>query len=156
MRIGTDSSFLDVFDNRVDGHGRDHVPIRIFPVGVMVFALAIAFTTSSGDMLNAASLSALSAYDNRRALPPIYGGGADTPGNVAKSGRTRLSAASCRLRDGVVVAGKNQSATGTLPASKRIHERRNGARRHDRAAPLTLRDGFASACAMSVPDGIAV
>jgi hypothetical protein len=29
-----------------------------------------------------------------RALPP-KGGGAETPGSVAKSGRTRLSAASC-------------------------------------------------------------
>ena len=54
--------------------------------------------------------------------PPPNGGGADTPGSVAKSGRTMFSAASCiwpTVRVGFSVA-KTRLPTGTLPASKRV------------------------------------
>ena len=51
-----------------------------------------------------------------RWLPP-NGGGAETPGSVAKIGRTRLSAMSC-ISPGVRVSLENTScATGRLPAS---------------------------------------
>ena len=56
-----------------------------------------------------------------RALTP-KGGGAETPGSVAKSGRTMLSAASCicpTVRVGFSVE-KTRLPTGTLPASKRV------------------------------------
>ena len=54
-----------------------------------------------------------------RALPP-NGGGADTPGNVAKSGRTRFSAASCISPTERVSLEKTRLPTGTLPASNRM------------------------------------
>src|SRR5215467_10982938 len=54
-----------------------------------------------------------------RALPP-NGGGAETPGNVAKSGRTRFSAASCISPTVRLVLEKTRFPTGTLPASNRI------------------------------------
>ena len=56
-----------------------------------------------------------------RALPP-KGGGAETPGRVAKRGRTMFSAASCiwpTVRAGLSVE-KTRLPTGTLPASKRV------------------------------------
>ena len=54
-----------------------------------------------------------------RALPP-KGGGAETPGSVANSGRTLFSARSC-ISPTVRVSLENaRSPTGTLPASKRI------------------------------------
>ena len=56
-----------------------------------------------------------------RALPP-NGGGADTPGSVANSGRTWFKAASCicpTVRLAFVVENTN-CPTGTLPASNRV------------------------------------
>lgn len=54
-----------------------------------------------------------------RWLPP-KGGGADTPGRVAKSGHTRLSAMSC-ISAGTRVGRLNTSCPmGTLPASTRV------------------------------------
>ena len=56
-----------------------------------------------------------------RGLPP-KGGGADTPGRVANSGRTWKSAASCRsLTPSFPLSSeKTRSPTGTLPASNRM------------------------------------
>src|SRR5438445_4652817 len=54
-----------------------------------------------------------------RALPP-KGGGAETPGNVANSGRTRFKAASCNWPTVRVSLEKTKFPTGTLPASKRM------------------------------------
>ena len=56
-----------------------------------------------------------------RALPS-NGGGAETPGSVAKSGRTIFSAASCicpTVRAGFSVE-KTSCPTGTEPASNRV------------------------------------
>src|SRR3989442_1192005 len=91
----------------------------MFPDGLIRFAVVIAPTISSGDMLYARNRSGLTLMTMLRALPP-NGGGADTPGNVAKSGRTRLSAASCISPTERVSLEKTRLPTGTLPASKRM------------------------------------
>jgi hypothetical protein len=54
-----------------------------------------------------------------RALPP-KGGGAETPGRVANSGRTMFKAASCISATERVSLEKTRLPTGTLPASKRV------------------------------------
>ena len=54
-----------------------------------------------------------------RWLPP-KGGGAETPGRVANSGRTRLSAMSCISAGGRVGLEKISWPTGTDPPSKRV------------------------------------
>ncbi len=54
-----------------------------------------------------------------RALPP-NGGGADTPGRVAKRGRTKFKAASCISATERESLEKTRLPTGTLPASKRM------------------------------------
>ena len=54
-----------------------------------------------------------------RALPP-KGGGAETPGRVAKSGRTVFSAASCSCATERVSLANTSWPIGTLPASKRM------------------------------------
>src|SRR6266478_5655799 len=48
------------------------------------------------------------------------GGGAETPGSVANSGRTLKSAASCSSATVLVLLEKTRSPTGTLPPSNRI------------------------------------
>ena len=54
-----------------------------------------------------------------RWLPP-NGGGAETPGSVANSGRTRFNAKSC-ISQGPGLAAENQLAhRHLLPASKRV------------------------------------
>jgi len=58
--------------------------------------------------------------DHDGPLAAAEGGGAETPGSVAKIGRTRFSAMSC-ISPGVRVAlEKTSCATGTLPASNRM------------------------------------
>ena len=54
-----------------------------------------------------------------RWLPP-NGGGAETPGSVAKIGRTRFSAMSCISGTLRVELENTSCATGTLPASNRM------------------------------------
>src|SRR6266481_1135942 len=63
--------------------------IIILPDGLIRLASVIAFTTSSGEILHECKRSGLILTTMVRALPP-NGGGAETPGNVAKRGRTRL------------------------------------------------------------------
>jgi len=64
-----------------------------FPDGTTTFAALIAAITSSGVMLYARNRSGSTRNTMERWLPP-NGGGAETPGSVAKSGRTRFSAIS--------------------------------------------------------------
>src|SRR6266478_5977014 len=93
----------------------------MLPEGLIVLACERHWTISSGDKLQARIRSGLTLITIVRALPP-KGGGAETPGKVAKRGRTRLSAASCiwpTVRLSFVVE-KTRYPTGTLPASKRI------------------------------------
>src|SRR5437660_12576672 len=94
-------------------------PSVTLPEGVIVLAVVRAMTSSSGDMLYARRRSGLALISIVRALPP-NGGGADTPGNVAKSGRTRLRAASCISPTERALLAKTRLPTGTLPASKRM------------------------------------
>ena len=54
-----------------------------------------------------------------RWLPP-NGGGAETPGRVANSGRTRFSAKSCISPWVLAALLKINWPTATLPASKRV------------------------------------
>src|SRR6266403_1743808 len=68
--------------------------IGILPEGLMRLAEQIAPTMSSGDRLYERRRSGLTFTTMLRALPP-NGGGAETPGRVAKRGRTRFRAASC-------------------------------------------------------------
>ena len=82
-------------------------------------ALLTAAIASSGETRYCCSLSGSSVTTMVRWLPP-KGGGAETPGSVANSGRTRLSAKSC-ISPGVRVSLlKTSWPTGTLPASKRV------------------------------------
>ena len=69
-------------------------PRLMLPDGLRTLACAMACTRSSGERLYARRRSGLALMMTVRALPP-KGGGAETPGSVAKSGRTRLRAASC-------------------------------------------------------------
>src|SRR5258708_16701414 len=94
-------------------------PSATLPEGVIVLAAVRAMTSSSGDMLYARRRSGFALTNIVRALPP-NGGGADTPGSVAKSGRTRFKAASCISPTERVLLVKTRLPTGTLPASKRI------------------------------------
>ena len=94
-------------------------PSITLPEGLMVLAAAMALTTSSGERLQARSRSGLMLTTMARALPP-KGGGAETPGNVANSGRTRFRAASCNWPTVRVSLEKTRLPTGTLPASKRM------------------------------------
>ena len=94
-------------------------PMGILPDGLMRFAAVMAETISSGDMFKARSRSGFTLMRMLRALPP-NGGGADTPGSVANSGRTRFSARSCISPTVRVSLENTRSPTGTLPASNRI------------------------------------
>jgi hypothetical protein len=78
-----------------------------------------AVTISSGDMLYERSRSGSTLSTIVRALPP-NGGGAETPGSVANSGRTRFNAASCICATLAVSLVNTRLPTGTLPASKRV------------------------------------
>jgi len=83
-----------------------------------MFPAETAFTISSGDMESARSRSGSTRTTTVLWLPP-NGGGAETPGSVAKVGRTLLSAKfwiSPTLR---VSLANTSWPTGTLPASNR-------------------------------------
>ena len=85
-----------------------------------------------------------------RGLPP-NGGGADTPGSVANSGRTRFSAASCISPTVRVSLVKTRLPTGTLPASNRITNGGTvpgGMKARARSTYAIVSD---IACGMSVP-----
>ena len=69
-------------------------PRFMLPDGLRILAAVMAWTRSSGESPYARRRSGLALMTMVRALPP-KGGGAETPGRVAKSGRTRLRAASC-------------------------------------------------------------
>jgi hypothetical protein len=93
----------------------------MLPLGLITFACEIACTISSGEKPSARIRSGFTFTAMVRAAPP-NGGGADTPGSVAKSGRTMFSAASCicpTVRVGFSVE-KTRCPTATLPASKRM------------------------------------
>ncbi len=93
--------------------------MRTFPEGSTVVARLTAPTTSSGESRYARIFAGSTLITMLRWLPP-KGGGADTPGRVAKIGRTRFSAMSC-ISPGESVGLENTSwPTGTLPASKRM------------------------------------
>src|ERR1039457_6033803 len=62
------------------------VPVAILPEGITRLARVTAATASSGEMPYCWSLSGFSVMTMVRWLPP-KGGGADTPGRVANSGR---------------------------------------------------------------------
>src|SRR5437867_340516 len=94
-------------------------PMGMFPDGLIRFALVIAATTSSGDMLYERKRSGLRLMTMLRALPP-KGGGAETPGRVANRGRTRFSAASCISPTDRVSLENTRLPTGTLPASNHM------------------------------------
>ncbi len=94
-------------------------PKVTLPAGVMVLAPAKAVTTSSGVTPVLRKRSGLRLIRIERALPP-NGGGAETPGKVAKSGRTVFSAASWSWATLRVSLAKTSCPMGTLPASKRI------------------------------------
>ena len=91
----------------------------MLPDGLIRFARVMAPTISSGLMLYERRRSGSTLTRIVRALPP-NGGGADTPGSVANSGRTRFSAASCICATVAVSLVKTRLPTGTLPASKRV------------------------------------
>ena len=94
---------------------------------------------SSGEMPYARSLSGSSVTTMVRWLPP-NGGGAETPGSVAKSGRTRFSAMSC-ISPGVRVAlVKTSWPTGNAAGVEARDERRHGARRHEGARAVDVAD----------------
>ena len=101
------------------GTSRLRSPWTRLPAGVMVLAAAKAAATSSGVTPVARSRSGTRFTRMVRALPP-KGGGAETPGKVANSGRTVLRAASCSCATDRVSLEKTSWPTGTLPASKRI------------------------------------
>jgi hypothetical protein len=74
---------------------------------------------SSGEIWYWRSLSGSSMTTMVRWFPP-KGGGAETPGSVAKSGRTRFNAKSCISACVRVALLKTSMPTATLPASKRV------------------------------------
>ena len=94
-------------------------PVRTLPDGRTVVARFTANTTSSGESRYCLSFSGSTRTTIVRWLPP-NGGGADTPGSVAKMGRTRLSAMSCISGTLRVELENTSCATGTLPASNRM------------------------------------
>ena len=94
-------------------------PVRTLPDGSTVEARLIAKTTSSGESRYCRSFSGSTRTTIVRWLPP-NGGGAETPGNVAKIGRTRFRAMSCISATLRVALENTSCATGTLPASNRM------------------------------------
>ncbi len=76
-----------------------------------------------------------------RWLPP-KGGGAETPGRVANSGRTRFSAKSCISPCVRVGAAEDQLADGDAAGVEARDERRHRARRHEGAGAVHVADGF--------------
>ena len=94
-------------------------PVRTLPDGITRLAWFTAAIASSGEIRYCRSLSGFSRTTMVRWLPP-KGGGAETPGNVAKIGRTRFNAMSCISLGGRVGLEKINWPTGTLPASNRV------------------------------------
>ena len=119
VRIGTSSRSLMFFTTEFSGTMGYLPAMGMFPDGLMRFAAVMADTISSGAMRSARRRSGLTLTRMLRALPP-NGGGADTPGSVANSGRTRFSARSCISPTVRVRLENTRSPTGTLPASNRI------------------------------------
>ena len=74
-----------------------------------------------------------------RWLPP-NGGGAETPGSVANSGRTRLSAKSCISPWRAGCAAEDQLADGDAAGVEARDERRHGAGRHEGAGAIHVAD----------------
>ena len=68
--------------------------MRTLPEGSTVLARLTALTTSSGESRYERIFSGSTLITMLRWLPP-KGGGAETPGSVAKIGRTRFKAMSC-------------------------------------------------------------
>ena len=70
---------------------RSILPVHILPDGITTLDLLTAAMASSGEIWYCCSLAGSSVTTMVRWFPP-KGGGAETPGRVANSGRTRLSA----------------------------------------------------------------
>ena len=119
VRIGTLSRSLIFFTTELRGTIGYFRLIAMFPEGLIMLAAVIADTISSGDILYERRRSGFTLITIVRALPP-KGGGAETPGRVANSGRTRFRAASCISATDRVSLEKTRFPTGTLPASKRM------------------------------------
>src|SRR6266487_1820416 len=117
-------------------------PVRTLPDGRTMVARFKADTTSSGESRYCLSLSGSTRTTIVRWLPP-NGGGADTPGSVAKIGRTRLSAMSCISGTLRVVLEKDELCDRHAAGVEPHDERRNGARRHEGARPIDVADDFA-------------
>ena len=79
---------------------RSMAPVYMLPEGITRVALLTAAMASSGEMRYWWSLPGSSVTTMVRWFPP-KGGGAETPGSVANSGRTRLMAKSCSSPCGV-------------------------------------------------------
>src|SRR5213594_4367910 len=122
----------------------------MLPEGLMRLAAEIADTTSSGVKRAERRRSGFRLMTMLRALPP-KGGGAETPGNVANSGRTRFKAASCNWPTVRVSLENTKFPTGTLPASKRMMNGGTVPEGMNARARLTYATVSDMACDMSVP-----
>src|SRR5262249_19783222 len=80
--------------------------------------LAMAVTTSSGDIWQAFRRSGSTRITMVRWFPP-KGGGAETPGRLANMGRTAKRALSW-IAAMLLLLSKTRQPTGRLPASKRM------------------------------------
>jgi hypothetical protein len=85
-----------------------------------------------------------------RTLPPV-GGGAETPGSVASSGRTLYSARSCTSAPPRASEENTSCPTGTEPTSKRTMKGGSVPLGMKAVARKAIAVTCASDCAMSVP-----
>src|ERR1017187_3332876 len=150
VRMGTSARSWMFLTTELSGTIGYFEPMAMLPDGLMRFAAVTAATTSSGDMLYARKRSGFRLITMVRALPP-NGGGAETPGSVAKSGRTRFSAMSWISPTVRVWLVKTRSPTGTLPASNRITKGGTVPGGMKARARLTYETASDIACDMSVP-----
>ena len=120
---------------------RSILPVHMLPEGMTRVALLTAAMASSGEMRYCWSLSGSSVMTMVRWLPP-NGGGAETPGRVAKSGRTRFSAKSCISPWRVGGAAEDELSDGDAAGVEARDERRHGAGRHEGAGAVDVADGL--------------
>ncbi len=120
---------------------RSSLPVHMLPEGMTTLERLTAAMASSGEMRYCCSLSGSSVTTMVRWLPP-NGGGAETPGSVANSGRTRLMAKSCISPCECVALLKTSRPTATLPASKRVMNGGTVPGRHEGARAVHIADGL--------------
>ena len=116
-------------------------PVRTLPDGSTVVARLTATRPRPARAGTARSFSGSTRTTIVRWLPP-NGGGADTPGSVAKIGRTRLSAMSCISGTAARRAREDQLRDRHAAGVEAHDERRHGARRHERARAVDVADHF--------------